>query len=86
MHVKKGDKVKVISGKDKGKVGVIVRAIPKEDKIVIDGVAVVKRHIKGRSGHVGHIKERPSPIHVSNVALVKGVSADAKYKSALDGK
>lgn len=68
MHVKKGDKVKVIAGKDKGKSGVIVRALPKEDKVVVEGVAIVKRHTKGRAGQVGHIAERPRPIHVSNVS------------------
>ena len=70
MHVKKGDKVKVITGKDKGKVGVIVRALPSEDRVVVEGVAVAKRHVKGRQGQVGHIVERPMPIHVSNVAKV----------------
>jgi large subunit ribosomal protein L24 len=81
MHVKKGDKVKVIAGKDKGKTGVIVRALPKADKVVIEGVAIAKRHVKGRAGQVGHIAERPRPIHVSNVALV---SSGVKLKSALD--
>ena len=83
MHVKKGDKVKVIAGKDKGKTGVIARALPKEDKVVIEGVALAKRHVKGRAGKVGHIAERPRPIHVSNVALV---SSGKKFKSALDAK
>ena len=70
MNVKKGDKVKVITGKDKGKTGVIVRALPKDFKVIVEGVAIAKRHTKGRAGQVGHIAERPSPIHVSNVALV----------------
>lgn len=83
MHVKKGDKVKVIAGKDKGKIGVIARALPKADKVVIDGIALAKRHVKGRAGQVGHIAERPRPIHVSNVALV---SREKKLKSALDAK
>lgn len=71
MHVKKGDKVKVITGKDKGKTGEVVRAFPKMDKVVVDGVAVAKRHVKGREGQVGRIVERPMPIHVSNVAKVE---------------
>ncbi len=62
--------MKVITGKDKGKTGAIVRAFPKADKVVVDGVALAKRHTKGRVGQVGHIAERPRPIHVSNVALV----------------
>ena len=70
MHVKKGDKVRVITGKDKGKVGTIVRALPKEDRVVVEGVAVAKRHIEGRQGQTGRIVERPMPIHVSNVAKI----------------
>ncbi len=70
MHVKKGDKVKVIAGKDKGKSGVVVRALPKEDKVVVEGVAVAKRHMKGVAGKVGRIVERPMPVHVSNVAKI----------------
>lgn len=71
MHVKKGDKVKVISGKDKGKSGTIVRALPKENKVVIDGVALYKRHLRGTQGKVGMIVERPRAIDASNVALVE---------------
>lgn len=70
MHVKKGDKVKVISGKDKGKSGTVVRALPKEHKIVVEGVAVAKRHIKGRLGQAGRVVERSMPIDASNVAKV----------------
>jgi len=81
MKIKKGDKVKVITGKDKGKSGVVLRALPKEDKVVVEGIAIVKRHVKGRQGQVGHIAERPRPIHVSNVALV---TSGKKLKSALD--
>ncbi len=83
MKIKKGDKVKVITGKDKGKSGVILRAFPREDTVVIEGVALYKRHLKGTAGKVGRIVERPRPIHVSNVALV---SSGAKPKSALDAK
>ena len=55
MHVKKGDKVKVITGKDKGKSGVILRALPREHLVVIEGIALSKRHTKGTAGKVGHI-------------------------------
>ncbi len=71
MHVKKGDKVKVIAGKDKGKSGEIVRAFPKTGKVLIDGVAIAKRHVKGRTGQVGRIVERPMPIDASNVKRVE---------------
>ena len=71
MHVKKGDKVKVIAGKDKGKSGVIARALPKENKVVVEGVALFKRHQKGRAGEIGRIVERPRPINASNVKRVE---------------
>ncbi len=70
MHVKKGDKVKIISGKDKGKSGAITRAFPKTGKIVVEGVAVAKRHTRGRAGQSGRIVERPMPIDASNVVKI----------------
>ncbi|MDP1707029.1 MAG: 50S ribosomal protein L24 [bacterium] len=71
MKIKKGDKVKVITGKDKGKSGVILRALPKEDMVIIEGVAIYKRHMKGSSGKVGRIIEKSRPIHVSNIKRVE---------------
>ena len=71
MHVKKGDKVKVTSGKDKGKSGVILRALPKENKVVVEGVALAKRHVKGRPGKIGQIVERPRAIDASNVVRLE---------------
>ncbi len=67
MKIKKGDKVRVISGKDKGKSGVVLRALPKEDEVLVEGVALYKRHMKGSSGKVGRIIEKSRPINVSNV-------------------
>jgi large subunit ribosomal protein L24 len=67
MHVKKGDKVKVLSGKDKGKSGVILRAMPKDNAVIIEGVAVFKRSIRGAAGKVGRIIEKSRPINASNV-------------------
>jgi large subunit ribosomal protein L24 len=71
MHVKKGDKVKVISGKDKGKTGVIVRAFPKENKVVIDGVAMAKKHTRKMGNQSGRIIEKAMPIDASNVMKVE---------------
>lgn len=71
MNIKKGDKVKVITGKDKGKTGTVLRALPKEEKVVVEGIAVAKRHTRSRiPGQSGTIAEGPRPIHVSNVAKV----------------
>jgi len=80
MKVKKGDKVKVIAGKDKGTTGVILRALPKENAVVVEGVALYKRSLRGAAGKVGRIVERPRAIDASNVALI----STSKIKSALD--
>ena len=72
MHIKKGDKVKVITGKDKGKSGVVLRAFPKERTVIVEGVGLYKRHLKGRSQEqVGRIVERSRPIDASNVVRVE---------------
>ena len=81
MKIKKGDKVKVISGKDKGKFGVVMRALPKENKVIVEGVAVYKRSLKGAAGKVGRIVERSRPIDVSNVKRVD--SAETKKKESV---
>ena len=81
-HVKKGDKVRVISGKDKGKSGVIVRALPKEGKVVIEGIAIAKRHLRGQGGQTGRIVERPMPIDASNVSKVEKATKATKAKAA----
>lgn len=71
MKIKKGDKVKVLTGKDKGKTGTVLRAFPKLDRVLVEGVAIAKRHTKSRiAGQSGSIVEAPRPIHVSNVAKV----------------
>jgi len=81
MKIKKGDNVKVISGKDKGKSGIVMRAFPRENKVIIEGVALYKRHLKGAAGKVGRIVERSRPIDVSNVKRAE--SAEVKKKESL---
>lgn len=71
----------MISGKDKGKSGVILRALPKENKVIVEGVALYKRHLKGSSGKVGRIIERSRSIDASNVQKV--ASAETKKKESL---
>ena len=73
----------MISGKDKGKTGVVLRALPKENKVIVEGTALYKRHVKGSSGKVGRIIEKSRPVNVSNVALV---STAKKTKSVLESK
>ena len=68
MNVKKGDEVIVIAGKDKGKTGTGIQVIPSQDKVVVEGVAIVKRHTKPtQKMPQGGIIEKEAAIHVSNV-------------------
>lgn len=70
MKIRKGDTVIVTTGKDRGKSGTVLQAFPQDEKVLVEGVGIVKRHRRsGRVGGSGQIVERPTPIHVSNVAL-----------------
>ena len=71
MNVKKGDKVQVLSGKDKGKQGEVLRALPSEGKVVVEGVALVKKAVKPNGvNQQGGIVSQEAAIDVSNVMLV----------------
>ncbi|MEM9336446.1 MAG: 50S ribosomal protein L24 [Patescibacteria group bacterium] len=73
MKIKKGDTVQVIAGKDKGKQGTVTDTLPREDKVVTDGVNVATIHQKNRrTRSQGQIIEKSMPVHVSNVALMDG--------------
>jgi large subunit ribosomal protein L24 len=70
-RIRKGDEVQVISGKDKGKRGKVLEVLPKEERVLVEGLNMVKRHTKPRPPKVqGGVIERPAPIHWSNVALL----------------
>ncbi len=71
MKVKKGDTVMIVSGKDKGKSGAVLHVLPSTGRVVVDGVALVKRHLR-RTGRKqsGSIVERPASIHASNVMVL----------------
>ncbi|MBF0707199.1 MULTISPECIES: 50S ribosomal protein L24 [Bacillaceae] len=77
MHVKKGDKVKVISGKDKGKQGVILEAYPKKERVIVEGVNLVKKHSKpSQANPQGGIIEQEAAVHVSNVMALDPKSGE----------
>lgn len=70
MKIKAKDNIIVIAGKDKGKKGKVIRAIPKEDRVIVEGVNIKKKHQKARSkGQKGQVVEFAAPIHVSNVMI-----------------
>ena len=71
MFVKKGDKVRVIAGKDKGTEAVVLKALPKVNKVVVEGVAIIKKHQKPSAENPqGAIVEKEAPIHASNVQVL----------------
>lgn len=90
MHVKKGDTVQVIAGKDKGKVGEVVRAIPEESRVIVQGVNVKTKHIKPQQeGESGQITTIEFPIHSSNVMLYstkQKVASRISYTFNADGR
>ena len=90
MKIRTGDTVIVISGDDKGKTGKVLKALPKEDKVIVEGVNVNKKHVKpSQANPKGSIKEINLPIHVSNVALVDPKTNKASkvgYKNVDDKK
>ena len=88
LKLKKGDKVIVTTGKDKGKTGEITTVFPKENKVIVMGVNMVKRHTKPSQESAGGIISKEMPIHVSNVALVDpktGKATRVGYKVEKDG-
>lgn len=86
MKIKKGDKVIVIAGDDKGKTGEVLRAMPKEGKVVVQGVNLVKRHTKPSQTSAGGIVTKEAAIQISNVAIVTadGRASKVGYKT-VDG-
>ncbi|WP_193173499.1 50S ribosomal protein L24 [Nisaea nitritireducens] len=70
FKVKKGDKVVVTTGRDKGKTGEILRVITDENRVLVQGVNMVKRHTRATQTSAGGIIEKEAPVHVSNVAHI----------------
>ena len=89
LKIRKGDKVVVITGQDKGKQGEVVRTIPSENRAVVRGVNVAKRHQKQTATQEGGIVPKELPIQVSNLALIDpkdGKPTRVGYKTLADGK
>ncbi len=90
MHVKKGDTVQVISGKDKGKVGEVLSTNPRDSKIIVKGVNITTKHVKPRQeGETGQITTFEAPVHSSNVMVYsekEKVASRISYVISEDGK
>ena len=79
--IKKGDRVVVLTGKDKGRQGAVLRVLPKEDRVVVEGLNMVQRHTRPtQTDPQGGIKNKEASLHLSNVAI-----ADANGKAARVG-
>ena len=89
MKIKKGDTVVVISGRDKGKSGEVLRVLPADRRLIVQGVHVARRHTKARMGDPGGIVDKELTIDVSNVAHVdpqSGKPTRVGYKFLDDGR
>ena len=89
FRIRKGDDVVVISGRDKGKTGSILRVIRSEDRVIVDGINMVKRHTRPSQAQPGGIVNKEAPIHISNVALADpkdGSATRVGYKFLEDGR
>ncbi len=89
MKIKKGDKVVVIAGKDKGKTGEVTQVIPAENRVVVAGVNMMTKHAKPTQTSAGGLNRVEAPIQVSNVALAdpkSGAATKVGFKTLADGK
>lgn len=89
MKIKKGDQVVVLTGKDKGAKGEVLKVFPAESRVLVQGVNVVKKHQRPTQFSAGGIQQKELPVHVSNVALAdpkNGKATRVGYKVLKDGK
>jgi large subunit ribosomal protein L24 len=89
VKIKKGDNVVVITGRDKGKTGEVLRVFPADSRVIVQGINVAKRHTRPRMGDPGGIAEKELAIHVSNVAHIDPRSSKPTrigYKQLEDGR
>lgn len=77
LHIRKGDRVMVISGDDKGKTGEVLQVFPDKNRAIVEGVRIVKKHVKATQTESGGIQEMEASIHISNLAHVDPKSGEA---------
>jgi large subunit ribosomal protein L24 len=88
QKIRKGDNVVVLTGKDKGRTGEVTRMMPKDDKAIVRGVNMVRRHQRQTQAQEGGIISKEAPIHVSNIAIVDkdGKPTRVGFRIEKDGK
>ena len=84
--IKKGDRVVVLTGKDKGRQGAVLRVLPKEDRVVVEGLNIVQRHTRPtQMDPQGGIKNKEAAIHISNVAIVDSKGKPTRVGFRVEG-
>ena len=84
--IRKGDRVVVLTGKDKGRQGSVLKVLPKESRVVVEGLNMVQRHTRPSQGDPqGGIKNKEAPLHVSNVALVDSKGKPTRVGFRMEG-
>ena len=84
--IKKGDRVVLLAGKDKGKDGRVLKVMPKDERVVIEGLNMAKRHTKPtQSDPQGGIKNKEMPVHVSNVAILDSTGKPTRVGFRMEG-
>jgi large subunit ribosomal protein L24 len=89
FRIKKGDRVVVITGRDRGRQGEVLRVLRKDERLIVQGVNMVKRHQRPSAGHPGGIVDKEAPIHISNVAHIDpdgGRPTRVGYRTLDDGR
>ncbi|MDR0890713.1 MAG: 50S ribosomal protein L24 [Endomicrobium sp.] len=70
LNVKKNDKVKILSGKDKGKIGTVINILCKTRQVIVSKINVITKHVKASNGHTGKLIKKEAPINISKVMIV----------------
>ena len=88
INIKKGDKVRVVAGADKGKEGQVLEVLPLSNRAVVEGVNIVKKHMKPSNDNPGGIQERAAAVHISNLMLLDPKSGEPTRvgRKIVDGK
>ena len=77
LHVRKGDQVMVLAGDDKGKTGQVIQVFPDKNRAIVEGVNIVKKHVKASQNEAGGVQEMESTIHLSNLAVLDPKTGEA---------
>jgi len=84
--IRKGDRVVVLAGRDKGRQGAVLKVFPKDERVLVEGLNIVHRHTKPSQGDPqGGIKNKEAPMHVSNVAIVDSKGKPTRVGFRMDG-